>query len=67
MRRLQAAERLKPVHAGQPHVQEDYFHFTAGSAVERFLRGRHGLNFVALVLQNRGQRFADARFVIDNE
>ena len=50
---LQAAESLHAVHARQPHIEENHFHFASRGTLQRFLRRSYRFDVVALVLQNR--------------
>src|SRR5258708_6073173 len=53
LRSLQAAESLQAIHAWQPHIEKNHFHFAARGALQCFLSGGHGFDVVAFVLQNR--------------
>ena len=66
-RSLQTAQRFEAVDAGEPDVEEHDFDIASGGALQRFFGGGGGFDVVSLVHKNRGERFADPGFIIDNE
>src|SRR6267142_5296546 len=66
-RRLQAAQCFEPVHSRKPNVQEHDFQIAGTGAVQRLLGGSHSFDVIALLLENRGKRFADSGLVIHNQ
>src|SRR5260370_27030884 len=66
-RGLQTAQRFKSVDPRKPDVQENDFEIAGGGALQGFLGGTHGFYMVALVLENRGERFTNASFVVHDE
>src|SRR2546428_4193177 len=65
--RLQAAECFEAVDARKPDVKKNNFQITGGGTFQGFLRGSHSLHLMAFVAEDRGERFANAGFVVDDE
>src|SRR6266852_2271967 len=66
-RRLQSAQCFEPVHSRKPNVQEHDFQIAGTGAIQRLLGGTDGFDVIALLLENRGKRFADSGLVIHNQ
>src|SRR5712691_9641370 len=65
--RLQAAQRFEAVDTRKPDVQENDLEIAGGGALQGFLGGTHGFHMVALVFENRRERFTNASLVVHDE
>ena len=63
----QPRQRRQPVHAGQPHVENDQIDRAAGDPLEARLTARHGFDAVALIAQHAAQGGPHPRFVVDDQ
>src|SRR6266705_993879 len=65
--RLQAPYGFHAVDPRKPDVQETDLDITSRGALQCFLSGTHSFHMIALVLENRGERFSNASFVVHDE
>jgi hypothetical protein len=63
---LDAAEGFETVHAGKPDVEKDHIEAAVGGAFESAFGGVRGFGYVAFVGKDRGKRFANASFVVND-
>ena len=64
---MHAAEGFETVHAGEPDVEKNDFEIAASDAFERFFRGLGGFDVIALVAEDRRERFSNAGFVVNDK
>src|SRR5215813_8430486 len=64
---LHTAESFEAVHAGKPNVEEDDFEIAAGGAFQGFFGRLSAFDVIALIAKDRRERFADARFVVNDQ
>ena len=58
---------LQAVDSGQPDIEQDYVEAGFAKQIETVFAARADAGFVAFVLENALQGFADAGFVVDDE
>jgi hypothetical protein len=63
----QPLQRHQPVHAGQPDIQHDDVVGRARGTIETFLAAGRRLDIEPLIAQDRAQRRAHARLVVNNQ
>src|SRR5437899_12474274 len=64
---LQPAQCFEAVDPRQPNVEEDGLKLAIDGVLESFLARSHGIDAIALALQNRGERLADPGFIVHNQ
>src|SRR5579885_1587279 len=62
---LDGLQRFEAVHSGQPDIKQDEIIGLARQLVEALFAARNSGANVPFILQHAGERFANARFVID--
>src|SRR2546427_6270576 len=64
---LQPAQCFEAVDPRQPNVEEDGLKLAIDGVLESFLARSHGIDAIALVLQDRGERLTDPGFIVHNQ